>query len=159
MLPISDLPSAEVNKIRMACAYLFSPEQTKDAKFLINLRYELVKQAFAEKAKRYHPDLHGYQSPEMVERRKERFIKIRESYETLRNYILKEATPPVSKDIHRGTIIAVGGAKGGIGKSIFSADLAVLFSRMGHGTVLIDLDLGGANLHLYFGETSSSLYP
>ena len=154
MLPIGDLASAEMNKIRMACAYLFSPEQTRDAKFLINLRYELVKQAFAEKAKRYHPDLHGHESPQMVERRKERFIKIRESYETLRNYILKEATPPTAKGIHRGTIIAVGGAKGGIGKSIFSANLAVSLSRMGHETVLIDLDLGGANLHLYLGETS-----
>jgi flagellar biosynthesis protein FlhG len=154
MLPIDDLPPAEANKIRMACAYLFSPEQIKDDRFIINLRFEEVRQAFAEKAKRYHPDLHGHESPEMVERRKERFIRIRESYETLKNYIVKETTPPIDRGKHRPAIIAVGGAKGGIGKSIFSANLAVSLSRMGRRTVLIDLDLGGANLHLYLGETT-----
>lgn len=48
-------------------------------------------------------------------------------------------------------MIAVGGAKGGIGKSLFVANLGVLLARMGKRTVLVDLDLGGANLHLYMG--------
>ena len=51
-------------------------------------------------------------------------------------------------------IIAVGGAKGGIGKSIFSANLGVYLSTRKNRTVLTDLDLGGANLHLYLGETT-----
>ena len=57
-------------------------------------------------------------------------------------------------DFKRRRIIAVGGAKGGIGKSIFVANLGVLLSAKGRRTVLVDLDLGGANLHLYLGENS-----
>ncbi len=51
-----------------------------------------------------------------------------------------------------GRIIAVGGAKGGIGKSILAANIGVYLSRRGFRTVLVDLDLGAANLHLYMGE-------
>ena len=53
-----------------------------------------------------------------------------------------------------GKMIAVGGAKGGIGKSLFVANLGVLLSSMGKKTVVVDLDLGGANLHLYLGVWS-----
>lgn len=90
----------------------------------------------------------------MVEKRRERFIKIRESYETLQNYICDKTASPDIKNQPQRTIIAVGGAKGGIGKSVFSANLGVFLSRMGKRTVLVDLDLGGANLHLHLGETS-----
>jgi flagellar biosynthesis protein FlhG len=48
-------------------------------------------------------------------------------------------------------MIAIGGAKGGIGKSLFVANLGVFLSQMGKRTVVVDLDLGGANLHLYMG--------
>ena len=48
-------------------------------------------------------------------------------------------------------IIAVGGAKGGISKSLFAVNLGVHYARQGKRTVLIDLDLGGANLHLFLG--------
>jgi len=53
-----------------------------------------------------------------------------------------------------GKIIAVGGAKGGIGKSLFVANLGVLLSQLGKKTVLVDLDLGASNLHLYMGTWS-----
>jgi flagellar biosynthesis protein FlhG len=53
----------------------------------------------------------------------------------------------------KGKIIAIGGAKGGIGKSLFAANLGVFLSNKGLRTVVVDLDLGGANLHLYLGET------
>lgn len=55
-----------------------------------------------------------------------------------------------------GKVIAVGGAKGGIGKSLFVANLGVLLSQLGKKTVVVDLDLGGANLHLYMGVWSLS---
>lgn len=51
-----------------------------------------------------------------------------------------------------GKIIAVGGAKGGIGKSLLAVNMSVLLSQRGFDTVAADLDLGGANLHLYLGE-------
>lgn len=154
MLPIYDLPTLEINKIRMACAYLFSPEKTRDDEFLKNLKFELVRHAFTEKAKQYHPDLHHHEPPQMIERRRERFIKIRESYEILKKYIHEEPYLSTMKREYKRTVIAVGGAKGGIGKSLFSANLGVFLSRTGNRTVLVDLDLGGANLHLYLGETS-----
>jgi len=50
-----------------------------------------------------------------------------------------------------GRVIAVGGAKGGVGKSILAANLGVYLASRGHRTVVIDLDLGAANLHLYLG--------
>jgi flagellar biosynthesis protein FlhG len=51
-------------------------------------------------------------------------------------------------------IIAVGGAKGGVGKSMLSANLAVGLALLGQKVVLADLDLGGADVHLYAGVKS-----
>lgn len=48
-------------------------------------------------------------------------------------------------------IIAVGGGKGGVGKSLVSANLAVRLAAAGKRVLAIDLDIGGANLHTYFG--------
>ncbi len=55
-----------------------------------------------------------------------------------------------------GKMIAVGGAKGGIGKSLFVANLGVFLAQLGKRAVVVDLDLGGANLHLYMGVWSLS---
>ena len=52
------------------------------------------------------------------------------------------------------TIIAVGGAKGGVGKSALAANLAVGLALLGQRVVLADLDLGGADVHLYLGVKS-----
>lgn len=49
-------------------------------------------------------------------------------------------------------IIAVGGGKGGVGKSMLSAGLALALARMGHRILAIDLDLGGANMHTWLGQ-------
>ncbi|MCX7943128.1 MAG: P-loop NTPase [Deltaproteobacteria bacterium] len=48
-------------------------------------------------------------------------------------------------------IFAFGGGKGGIGKSFLSANIAASISKMGYRVALIDLDLGGANQHTFFG--------
>lgn len=52
-------------------------------------------------------------------------------------------------------IVAVGGGKGGIGKSMISSGIALALAEMGHKTLAIDLDLGGANLHTWLGEEQS----
>ena len=49
------------------------------------------------------------------------------------------------------TIIPIASGKGGVGKSIFSANLAIALARLGHPTVAVDLDLGGSNLHTCLG--------
>lgn len=48
-------------------------------------------------------------------------------------------------------IIAVGGGKGGVGKSLVASNLAVALAQLGNRTVLVDADLGAANQHTLFG--------
>lgn len=48
-------------------------------------------------------------------------------------------------------IWSVGGGKGGIGKSVTTANIGCALARMGREVILVDADLGGANLHTYFG--------
>lgn len=60
---------------------------------------------------------------------------------------LRGSTSPGSK------ILAIGGGKGGVGKSFVSSSIAILLGKLGYDTVLVDLDLGSANLHTYLGES------
>jgi flagellar biosynthesis protein FlhG len=62
------------------------------------------------------------------------------------------AASPESRDT-RPRILAVGGGKGGVGKSLVSANLAAALAAAGRRCVVIDADLGGANLHTLFGVT------
>jgi len=55
------------------------------------------------------------------------------------------APPPPAR------VWAVGGGKGGIGKSFLVANLATVAARSGKRVILIDADLGGANLHTCLG--------
>lgn len=48
-------------------------------------------------------------------------------------------------------IIPVAGGKGGVGKSILAANLALSMALYNKKTVLVDLDLGGSNLHTLLG--------
>lgn len=48
-------------------------------------------------------------------------------------------------------IIAVGGGKGGVGKSVVACNLAVGFAAAGTDVVLVDADLGSPNLHTLLG--------
>jgi flagellar biosynthesis protein FlhG len=48
-------------------------------------------------------------------------------------------------------VIAIGGGKGGVGKSLLSANLGIALAQRGARVVLVDADLGGANLHTCLG--------
>ncbi len=48
-------------------------------------------------------------------------------------------------------IITVAGCKGGVGKSVIACAIALELGRMGREVILVDADLGGANLHTYLG--------
>jgi len=52
---------------------------------------------------------------------------------------------------HIGRIVAVGGGKGGVGKSLISTNLAVSLASSGARVVMLDADLGAPNLHTMFG--------
>ena len=51
----------------------------------------------------------------------------------------------------RKKLWSIGGGKGGIGKSVFTLGLGISLSRMGKKIILVDADLGGANLHTLMG--------
>lgn len=53
--------------------------------------------------------------------------------------------------IPKKEIIAVGGGKGGVGKSFLASNLGVILAKNKTRSVLIDADLGGANLHTCLG--------
>ncbi len=62
---------------------------------------------------------------------------------------IRRPVAPASRRARR--VVSVGGGKGGIGKSLVSANLAIELARRGKRVVLIDADLGGANLHTTLG--------
>ena len=58
-----------------------------------------------------------------------------------------------------GRLIAVGGGRGGVGKSVIAESLAVYFAQLGKPVILIDADPTGANLHAHFGLSASRKEP
>ncbi len=62
------------------------------------------------------------------------------------------AAPPLTPTSRRARrIVAFGGGKGGIGKSLVAANVGIALARAGHTVLLVDADLGGANLHTCLG--------
>jgi flagellar biosynthesis protein FlhG len=68
-----------------------------------------------------------------------------------RNLLTSDFSALRGKAEPNSTIIAVGGGKGGVGKSFVSSSLAIFLAQLGYETLAIDLDLGGANLHTNLG--------
>lgn len=48
-------------------------------------------------------------------------------------------------------IIPIAGGKGGVGKSVIAVNMALSMALFGKKTVLVDLDLGGSNIHTILG--------
>ena len=62
---------------------------------------------------------------------------------------------PASGESRR--IITIAGCKGGVGKSVISSAIAIELGRLGKDVILVDADLGGANLHTYLGIQAPKL--
>lgn len=69
------------------------------------------------------------------------------------NYKLLDRNPVAAPKLPN-KIWAFGGGKGGIGKSFLCSNIGVCAAQLGHEVVIIDLDLGGANLHTCLGGMS-----
>jgi flagellar biosynthesis protein FlhG len=54
-------------------------------------------------------------------------------------------------------ICPIGGGKGGSGKSFITANLGVLLAKKGKRVLLVDLDLGGSNLHTFLSLRNPKL--
>ncbi len=48
-------------------------------------------------------------------------------------------------------LVPIASGKGGVGKSVIAANLGLALARAGRAVVLVDLDLGGSNLHTFLG--------
>lgn len=55
------------------------------------------------------------------------------------------------QDERRGQVVVLAGGKGGVGRSLLAANLALFLSRLGRHVVLADLDPAGASLHTFLG--------
>ena len=55
------------------------------------------------------------------------------------------------------TIISIASGKGGVGKSVIAANLALLLAKKGKRVTLADLDIGGADIHILFGLMNPAL--
>lgn len=54
-------------------------------------------------------------------------------------------------------MVSIASGKGGVGKSVVAANLAVLLAKQNQRVILADLDLGGADSHILFGLTNPPL--
>ena len=61
------------------------------------------------------------------------------------------STPPIPSAFHPVRVIAITGGKGGVGKTNVSVNLAVSLAEMGKRTLLMDADLGLANVDVLLG--------
>ena len=55
-------------------------------------------------------------------------------------------------DVPSKAIWPIAGGKGGTGKSTLTANIGVGLSLLGYKVILVDCDLGGADLHLFFDQ-------
>lgn len=88
------------------------------------------------------------------------FLPLPVSTETLRDSIIRSMAAEehrrlrheghIQAPAHLGTVITVFGAKGGIGKSTVSTNLAVSLAKHGSSTIIVDLDTG-------FGDVTAML--
>lgn len=62
-----------------------------------------------------------------------------------------EQGPAAPNGATQPAVIAVGGGKGGIGKTLLTANLGICFAKNKWRVVLVDADLGGSNLHTCLG--------
>ncbi len=65
-----------------------------------------------------------------------------------------DEAPAAARSVRR--IVAVGGGRGGVGKSLVAQNLAVYLAQLGKPVVLVDADPTGANLHAHFGLSAAS---
>lgn len=59
--------------------------------------------------------------------------------------------PPPRPFTRTRHVVAVGGGRGGVGKSLLAVNLGVYFAQLGRSVVLVDADPSGSNLHSMLG--------
>jgi flagellar biosynthesis protein FlhG len=155
----------EIRDIQRACCHVFMSEKAMRSEvvsvhdemhlrypFLEELTYEDVRQAYRTNVFTYHPDRHQDKEAEDLDFYQRHVEELNRSYEYLSTLFKGNRGGSVQDPGPRSRIIAVGGGKGGIGKSIFAANLGMMLNTLGFRTAMVDLDLGGSDLHIYLGH-------
>jgi flagellar biosynthesis protein FlhG len=143
-------PGARPECLTDAARLLFPPEEVAGPGFWAALDLPRLRQAFREQVRRWHPDAAPPLPGWTAAARQARFVAVKEAYDLLRAH-LRQA-PPLPKP----RLIAVAGAKGGVGASILAANLGVFLARAGRRVILADLDPAGPILPLYLGQLPGS---
>ena len=66
-------------------------------------------------------------------------------------YTLPPAPESAGLGARTRRVIAVGGGRGGVGKTLLSVNLAVYFAQLGRDVVLCDADAFGSSMHTVLG--------
>lgn len=148
---------SDLKKIQRACCHVF---MNTDAlrphglhyPFIESLTWEQVRNAYRSNVFRYHPDRHQDKPVPVIERLMRHMENVNHAYEYLSSCFGRAAGSPDEDSVEAGRIIAIGGAKGGIGKSVLAANMGIMMAEAGLKTMVVDLDLGGSDLHIYLGE-------
>ncbi len=159
------LDDAQWRLLRERLRLLFPDAENIDAAFLASLTPDRLKHAYMQQAAKCHPRFVDGVSRHYLKARKQRYRQLSQDYKFLvpqikafhrkfQRIALQNGWEQMAGEMEARKILAVGGAKGGVGKSALSANLAVGLALMGHRVILADLDLGGADVHLYVGVKS-----
>ncbi len=152
----------DLRRIQQACCHVFlhaealRPQTLSEAAprypFLERLAWGEVRLAYRHNVLRYHPDRHQDQPAEVIARLGRHMENVNRAYEYLAACFGQRRPSAAEEPAGSSRIIAVAGAKGGVGKSLLAANLGFMMERSGLKTVVVDLDLGGSDLHIYLGE-------
>ncbi|MBC8317842.1 MAG: AAA family ATPase [Desulfobulbaceae bacterium] len=150
MLPIKSYSQNQFAAVQEACAYFFPPKQIFDISFLRNIDRSILDDVCLRKKKQVQRIIKGRKQGGSQDKAIYYHEKMRQAYVLLSSAVNGDF--PEIKSDSGPKIIAVGGSKGGIGKSMFAANVSVFLAQKGFSVIAMDLDLGGANLALYLGE-------
>jgi flagellar biosynthesis protein FlhG len=139
---------------------IFPEMSTITRGFVTRLTPEELKRAYIRQAVRCHPRTTEHSNKQEKQTRQLHYQRLSTAYRTLLPWvenIHQKVQQIESRHKLKGankTILAVGGAKGGVGKSMLAANLAVGLALLGQRVVLADLDFGGADAHLHLGVSA-----
>lgn len=134
------------HRLTAAARLLFPEGEVAGPGFWAGLDLAQLKQAFRKEVRRWHPDAAPALPGWPAAARQARFVAVKQAYDLLRDYLREAPSHPGPR------LIAVAGAKGGVGASILAANLGVILARQGRQVVLADLDPVGPTLPLYLGN-------
>ena len=85
---------------------------------------------------------------------KDQAERLREIISSIKNYKDEEKRTGILTNKPGSRVIAVTSGKGGVGKTNFTVNLGIKFAQMGLRVVIIDADLGLANVDVVMGKMS-----